>query len=233
MGEQQLGVFIKLVSFDQQTRSFENEYESLRNMLGNLNDKVESLTRQVECAKRELQDVRRDVNRKEELMRVLDQQETEKKRRIELIVNPKEYFALKNEIVRINEEQRNNEHDLIDAWEKFELAKKKISTEEEFLKKSVSEIEQSRIEIKDKLKALSRCIDEQNGQRTRYTQLVSKDLLENYERMRLLVHNPVVPVIQSSCSACFYAIPVQDLVVIKQGQLLPCKGCYRILYDEE
>ena len=63
--------------------------------------------------------------------------------------------------------------------------------------------------------------------------VVPAELLDNYEHMRGLVINPVVPVVHNSCSACFYPVPAQDLAILKKGKLLPCKSCYRILYIED
>ena len=51
--------------------------------------------------------------------------------------------------------------------------------------------------------------------------------------MQSRVTDPVVPVQQGSCSACFYDITEQRLVALRRHALLQCEGCYRFLYMPE
>ena len=62
------------------------------------------------------------------------------------------------------------------------------------------------------------------------SQTLPDEWLGKYEHMRGRVADPVVPVQQDSCSACFYSISSRDLQTLKQGDLLQCKDCYRFLY---
>jgi predicted nucleic acid-binding Zn-ribbon protein len=50
--------------------------------------------------------------------------------------------------------------------------------------------------------------------------------------MRTRTADPVVPVLDGSCSACFHYLTEQDLLLIKKNKLMQCKGCYRFLYSE-
>jgi len=59
-------------------------------------------------------------------MKVLDQQETERKRRLEVVSSSKEYSSLKAEISAINEHQRSHESELIDAWNKLDGSQKNM-----------------------------------------------------------------------------------------------------------
>ena len=51
--------------------------------------------------------------------------------------------------------------------------------------------------------------------------------------MRERVSDPVVPILQGGCSACFYKTPEQDLILLKRNKLLQCKNCYRFLFFEK
>jgi predicted nucleic acid-binding Zn-ribbon protein len=51
--------------------------------------------------------------------------------------------------------------------------------------------------------------------------------------MKHNVPDPIVPVLNECCSACFYAVLYQDMVKLKKAELLPCRNCYRFLYYDE
>ena len=53
---------------------------------------------------------------------------------------------------------------------------------------------------------------------------------EKYAVMRAKVTDPVVPVIDGSCSACFYKISPQDMQLLARRKLVQCKDCFRLLY---
>ena len=60
--------------------------------------------------------------------------------------------------------------------------------------------------------------------------IVPEEWLEKYTIMKAQVSDPVVPITQETCSACFYALTNQDIICARRGRLLQCKGCYRLLY---
>jgi predicted nucleic acid-binding Zn-ribbon protein len=62
---------------------------------------------------------------------------------------------------------------------------------------------------------------------------VPQEWLTKYQRMRAKVADPLVPVMNTSCSACFYSIPPQDLNRLKKNALLLCRSCYRLLYYDK
>ena len=62
---------------------------------------------------------------------------------------------------------------------------------------------------------------------------LNEEWLNKYERMIHRVSDPIVPVMEESCSACYYAILRQDLQKLKKSGVLPCRNCYRLLYYDE
>jgi predicted nucleic acid-binding Zn-ribbon protein len=70
----------------------------------------------------------------------------------------------------------------------------------------------------------------QEKDRKRIESIVPQGWLEKYAIMRTKVTDPVVPVINNSCSACFYDVIGQDLQELRKKKLLQCKECYRFLY---
>lgn len=61
---------------------------------------------------------------------------------------------------------------------------------------------------------------------------VPEEWLERYAMMRSRVSDPVVPVKDGLCSACFHQILAQDMILLRRNKLLQCKECYRFLYLE-
>lgn len=225
--------FIDLVSFDQKIHAVEQELQSLRNSLKELDDQKNLACKTIDEMKLQLHDVKKKVDDQELSMKVLDQQETEKKKRLESISNPKEYSALKSELDRINEQQRVTEVELIEAWNQLEIYQKKFHAQENNVKNKLDEFGQMKVEFERKLEAAGIILENLNMERVNLLGAVPQELLDNYEHMRGMVSNAVVPVINGSCSACFYAVPAQDLGALRRGKLLPCKSCYRILFLEE
>lgn len=225
--------FIDLVSFDQKIHAVEEELRSLKNSLSSLEVQSNSLHKSLDEMKQQVHDVKKRVDEQELMMKVLDQQETEKKSRLENVSNSKEYSAIKSEIQRINEQQRNTETTLIEAWDELDAAQKKFVQHEMSTQAKLAEFAQMKIDFERKIEASLMTLESLNLQRLTFLQMVPEELLDNYEHMRGLVPNPVVQVVHGSCSACFYAVPGQDLAALKRGKLLPCKSCYRILFFEE
>ena len=82
----------------------------------------------------------------------------------------------------------------------------------------------------DTLNTLRANLEAHGGQRDAKIALLPEEWATMYENMRGRVLNPVVPVSQDSCSACFYLISSRDLQALRHNGILSCKDCYRFLY---
>jgi predicted nucleic acid-binding Zn-ribbon protein len=67
-------------------------------------------------------------------------------------------------------------------------------------------------------------------EKDRLTLEVPEEFLQQYVSMKERVPNPAVPIINDSCTGCFYGISRPELIKAQQGSLITCKGCYRFLY---
>ena len=233
MNDQLLRTFIALVNFDQKIVSLVEERKTLMSTRDALHIQKDDLLHEIEILARQLDELKKDVDEKELLMKILDQQEVEKKARLEKVLNAKEYASLKAEIASINEKQREHEDSLIGAWDKLDASKKKYLIEHVRCQHAINKIENDVLELDKKIESLGLRIDEQEQERGSLVSAVPAELLDNYEHMRGQVINPVVTVNFNSCSACYYPVPAQDLAILRKGKFLPCKGCYRILYIED
>jgi len=233
MNEQLLSSFINLVTFDKTLLALEREVSKTRETINLLREQKEHLIQQIDAEKNALVVLRKEVDGCELTMKLLDDDEKEKKKRLETVSNAKEYAAVKAEIGQVQEKQREIEQAIIDSWGRLEAAQKKQSLGQEIAVKKINEIDESLSLLEQKLSSLTRDVNEQTAERKRLEVLVPEELLRDYHQMRGRVADPVVPVQYGSCSACFYSVPAQEIALLKSGVLLPCKSCYRILYIQD
>ncbi len=233
MNDQLLASFIALVNFDQKIRALQDERTMFSSLRVSIDKQKLLLTHELEASKNLVHDFKKDVDKKELAMKILDQQETEKKRRLEVVTSAKEYTSLKSEISVINERQHIDEQALIEAWDVLDSAQKRYAADHANFQKKIDELTQQAQELDHKIETATHEIDEHEKQRLTLVSLVPSELLDNYEHMRGQVINPVVRVINNSCSACFYPVPAHDLAILRKGKFLPCKSCYRILFIED
>ena len=147
MNDQLLATFIALVNFDQKIRSLQDERESLINARTAIDEKKALLVQELEILKNQVHDLKKDVDEKELTMKVLDAQETEKRRRLEVVSSPKEYSSLKAEISAINEQQQMHEPSLIDAWDKLDASQKKYLAEQINCLNNIEDLERNALDL--------------------------------------------------------------------------------------
>lgn len=233
MNDQLLRNFIALVSFDSAVQGLEREAKNTESKVKSLLEQKQTLIKNLDDEKSLVLKLRKEVDALEFQMKEFDEQEAEAKKKLENISNPKQYSALKSELDHVHGEQRALEIQIINAWDLLDTAQKKFNVNQDLNNAKILEIDESVKLLEQQLVALTRDIAEKREARKDLEVQVPEDLMRNYQQMRGRVSNPVVPVQFDSCSACFYSIPVQDLALLRQGLLLPCKSCYRILYSPE
>lgn len=233
MNDQLLRNFIALVSFDTAMQELEREAKNAENKIKNLHEQKHAFSKTLDDEKNVVSKLRKEVDALELQMKTFDEKETEAKKKLENISNPKQYSAIKSELDHVHSEQRALEIQIINAWDLLDSSQKKLNTNQDINKAKILEIDESVQLLEQQLVILNREIAEKREARKALEAQVPEDLMRNYKQMRGRVSNPVVPVQFDSCSACFYSIPVQDLALLRQGLLIPCKSCYRILYSPE
>ena len=148
-------------------------------------------------------------------------------------VNAKEYKAITKEIRAIGSQIIEQEDLLLSAWNKLENAQKHYTSEKSSYEAKIQELHGIIHTLEEKIKASQERIKVRQQERISLTQKIPKESLQQYERMKHQVDDPIVPVVQNSCSACFYNILFQDLGKLKKSNIVHCKNCYRFLYYDE
>jgi predicted nucleic acid-binding Zn-ribbon protein len=233
MSETPFHTFIELIKVDQAIVDLGVLIEKLQSEISELNKHQDQQTLIVTTAQNNAHDARKAVDQFELELKALDQQEKQKKERLENSSDYKHYQSLKAEIDVLKHKQHQYEDILMTAWNKSEAMQKIYEDAQATYPTKTDDIKTVIKQKESEIATLKTSLDEYNSQRPAKEKVVPAEWLEKYAMMRSRVSDPVVPVQQGSCSACFYKIIEQDMLMLARRKLLQCKSCYRLLYSPE
>ncbi len=233
MERNSFGLFIDLITFDQSLYKTEKELRDVQSEIDYLTDVIEGFVATLEKGKETVRQMRKDVDIKELEMKELDEKEKQTRTRLDKAANEKDYQAFKDEISTLKKKQHDYEATLMEVWNLFENAQKEFVKKEQEVAAEKEAVEKNLQEKQSKAAELKATLDGAAQERLEKEKNVPEEWIGKYSRMRNSVENPVVTVVNGSCSACFYKIPDQDALSVNQQQLIECKGCYRFLYGDD
>lgn len=225
-----LSSFINLVQFDQEIFSLRQKIVQAEEVLATLKQKEAGVNENVRALQQLFNAARKNVNEKELEMYELNDREQVQKKHLDEASNKKEYESATLEIDTLKKKQINLEADLIGVWHKFDGLKKLYDTKQAEATEEKKTVDQLVAEKNKEINQLQAEVDQHILVREGKQKGIPKEWLDKYSAMINRVTDPVVAVLNSSCSACFYFITEQDRIRLKQGALLQCNGCYRFLY---
>lgn len=231
MGESPLTKLITLVTFDLDTKKMSDTVHTLERELEQTRLKKRELNDTLEVAQQAVHTAKKEVAAAELKVKDLDTQIQTKKERIEAAASPKEYRALMAEMDVLSTRQLAQEEELLATWGRYEQRKRFYEDRVQSHAQDSEQIQASLLEQQNILQTRKEELRERETLRDQYIQGVPEEWLEKYAAMRARVANPIVPVEQDACSACFYGLSEQELVQLRRRALLQCKDCYRFLYD--
>lgn len=222
--------FIELVSFDQATYALEDKIQQTEKEIELLEKTAHDLSSGSTVVASRLKEARKEVDHVELTMKTLELQEQEEKQRLEKVTNKKEYQSIVKEIDTLKRQQHDYEKTLLVAWNKFETLKKEHEARHADDEKRSAELTFDMKQKQEALAALQQELEQRLQEREAKKALVPTEWLEKYILMRSRVADPVVPVVNGSCTACFYNLPPQEFLSLTKNAMIQCKGCYRFLY---
>lgn len=225
--------FISLVEVDQKINTLNKSIKALEQENAANKQADEAHRAVLEKIKQKLHDMQKEVDSKELEMKTLDMQEADKKKRLETVANHKEYSSIKGEIDVLKKAQHALEEGLMQAWNQLETAKKELESGSNQYEQQHQKTQEQIAASTAKIAEVHSQIDALMGERLEKEKAVPAEWLEKYAVMRARVSDPVVQVIDGSCSACFYKIPPQDMQSLARRKLVQCKDCFRLLYLPE
>lgn len=224
--------FIDLVTFDQSLVKIERDIKKSQEIQESLLSDIERLQDDFLDIKTAKLQARKAVDDKELYMKILDDKESELKKKLASVSNQKEYKSLEKETLVVNSERVRHEQELLVLWNKLDGLEKtyefKQKLHEEDAAKFYAEVEKIKNEIAD----FQNQLEVLTIERVEKLKNVPQEWLDMYVNMKGRVANPVVPVVNDSCDACFYSVTPRDLQMLRTNKLLQCRDCYRVLYVE-
>ena len=222
--------FIDLVAFDQSIITLQKECEDISQQLMRNSDAKKQLYDYQIALKNTVLQARKVVDSVELEMKMLDEQEAKKKKLLDQISNFKEYNSIKTELEALHEEQQQKEQEVLAAWNKLEAVQAEFDA---YMKDFDAKVKSSDDLTHQYTEQHARCmqeVSEKTQGRASKEQGIPSEWLEKYMIMRERISDPVVPLEEEICSACFHSATKADVMAIKRGGLIQCKGCYRLLY---
>ncbi len=230
VGNQKLQNFIDLVTFDQNIITLETSILNSEKKVQRLRDESQKIQKKLEDKKNEL---KKNFDLQELHVKDLQEKENEQVVAMERLTNNKECDAASKQLDHIRAERTRCEKKLMHTWNAYQMLEKEVEQLCIDYDHNIVDIQNEIVKEDVACKVLQQELQEKIGQRNLKIRLLPEELMSSYENMRGKVINPVVPVSQDSCSACFYLVSSRDLQTLRQNGLLSCKDCYRFLYFED
>ena len=223
----------KLVALDRDLREIEESITELLATIQNNEELEDLLDKSINAYKQDARNKKKLVDGEELAAQELKDKEKHIKETLEKTSNSKEYKAITKELRALGSKMIEQEDALMDAWSKLEQSEKKFAQELPEYEEKLEKVQGSTQASKEKVAAQKELFKTKKVARESYSLKIPKEALVQYNRMRNKVEDPIVHVIQNTCSSCFYNILKQDLLRLKHSEMVHCMNCYRFLYFEE
>lgn len=233
MNERPFTAFIDLISLDQQIRTTHQKITTLKQETESHLSEKRKIVDRLEQFKQHVHDLKKSVHEKELAIKELDALEKQKKDLLDNLKSAKEYQPLKKEIDRLKQEQHDSESSLMTTWNKLEGAQKELDEQTTNYSSKIEELLAAIAQEQDEIVKLQTDLDQKKSERPSKEAGIPQEWLDKYTHMRMRVEDPVVSLLDGSCSACYYTIPDQELIRLKRRAIVQCKGCFRLLYMQE
>jgi predicted nucleic acid-binding Zn-ribbon protein len=230
MSTQPFQKLLALVELDKAIAIRSAERVTLHNTIAQEEKKIDELEQNERLCTEAVTDARKHVDSIELAMSTLEQKELRKKKLVDVANNLREFNSAKAELAAVHELIIAQEEAIVDAWGILEDKQKGLAAFQVSFPGALAAIQQS---LSEKFQALQTCDDSiamLKSQRPSYEALVPQEWLSQYATMQVTVANPVVPLHDDSCSACYSPVATQWAGRINRGAILPCKSCFRLLY---
>lgn len=230
MNEADFERFINLIELDQEYYNLNSERVLLQNEIEQRHKDIEVIQNELHLAHENIVDLRKKKDLLELESKALDQEEYKKREKLDNASTTKEYYSLEKEIQDLKRKKEQLEPSVLSLWQDLEKLEKSYQELEEQLHLKISEIEKDIENFKNRRENLDIQINENLQKRRSIENEVDPELLSQYNSMKEAVNNPVVPLINESCSVCHLNVTAQDFSEIKRQKLIKCKDCFRLLY---
>ncbi|MFZ5954121.1 MAG: zinc ribbon domain-containing protein [Candidatus Dependentiae bacterium] len=230
MSETPLQLFVNLIQFDQSLLKIESSISVLNNQIQEAVHQKTQLQNQLEALKSRALLQRKKVDALELEMKHIDEKISRKKEQLDNVMGHREYLSLKAEIDNFKKQQHELEDSLISSWNDLENVQKELDNTILKVHEQLNLIQQEEHNKKVRIEELEKEFSLLAQQRAEKEKGIPEEWLEKYTAMRAKIADPVVPVVDKTCSGCAFLISDQDMLQLRHNKLVQCKSCFRLLY---
>ena len=225
--------FIDLITFDKKYHELKEESEKAQTLINACTvqrkiyaDKIVASSEKKDLAHKFLKDSEFEI-------KDLEEKEKKQKTILDQVTNIKEQKAAFAELESLQFKRNELEKNLSKAWNRYETLLEESKAVEKEGSEAIQAVDADIVKHQAVIAQAEQASQEYKKDRVAKLADINPEWLRMYEIMKTRSKNPVVPVLQDSCSVCFYMVSAQDLQKLKQNDLLQCKDCYRLLYISE
>ena len=222
----------KLVVLDHEINQLKKTVQSDQEILESIKKPLAIIEQNKEKQALLIKEAQKQIDSLELCLAQLKQDQSHKNELLTTLSHPKEYDALEHERNQIEQSITEVEDKILAQLEIQEVAEKELAQAVNAYKDAeIAAIEKTQ-EIQQALSGYNDQISSLQVQWNEQLTCVPSELMHGYTEIRSRVPNPVVPVVASSCSACFYRLLHQDDVALTTRSVIRCRGCYRFLFTQ-
>ncbi len=225
--------FIEFIELDARLDRLIQEHEAQKKREEGLQQEIAAIAQESETALKKTNALKKQLDALELDLKVIADKYRQTTAKLNRAASPKEFFSLEHEVQDLEKKKAPLEEqglvlllEVENAQDAYELIK---AQEPEKL----AALQERRAALGKDIAFSADLIKAYQVQREQEEKGLAPDLLENYQRMKERVTNPVVPLLKNSCSACFYAVNQPGIIEISHGKLVSCRDCYRLLYSPQ
>lgn len=225
--------FIEYAELDQKNDRLQQERSSLTRKIEQITQQKDVLLEGNRVLCKNAHSLRKELDLLELELKTLGEKLTRTQKLLNEAPSVKEYTALQHEVESLKDRRSLLEESglaLLTRWEEAQKICDQLMVQEP------SQVK----EFDNELSVLLKRVEEVDALKAAYSSQLKKDqqdldteLLSQYISMKERVPNPVVPLINGQCTACFFSANTKDVAEIMHGGLVRCKNCYRFLYTHQ
>ena len=155
---------------------------------------------------------------------------TAKEQRLELAQSPKETLAIEHEIAALTKTCHELEDICLEQMAHLETLTRFMEQDAPTTRAQCEQESAALVALELELESTAAAVVSNRGEQATVISTITPEWFAKYENMKTHIPDPIAPVIQSTCGACFYEVLAQDLVRLKLNAILPCRSCFRLLY---